>query len=338
MSVVQPILDLYGLREQPFAATADPAYFYATREYKECLFRVWTGLEGGHGPVVILGRPGLGKTMLLRKILADTAADPRRFNTAVVAFPSPDWSPADLLRDIVERFGLFSAGESLSSGLETLNRYLMGNSQRINTLIIDDAQNLAHPDHLEVLRLTQNLELPQRKLLSLVLFAQTEWAETLRQRPNFTQRLEAVFALSPLSLEDSRRLIEYRLRRAGASNGHALFEEGAVRLVHAQSEGIPRTLVSLCRGALAVAGRLRAPAVSREIAQYVIDRAVLPDSTATPAAPVEETVEAPVSPAAVPAPAPPPAAPPQGLRQRLARAMEERANQLLLRTVRGRRE
>lgn len=331
MSVVQPILNFYGLREHPFAATADPAYFYATREYKECLFRIWTSLEGGHGPVVILGRPGLGKTMLLRKVLADMAADTVKYNTAVIASPGPDWTPSELLRDLVERFGLAYSGEAVASGLETLNRYLLGNSQRINTLIIDDAQNLELPDHLEVLRLTQNIETPQRKLLSLVLFGQTEWSETLRQRPNFTQRLEAVFNLNPLSLEDARRLIEYRLRRAGLSDGRMLFEEPAVRLVHARSEGIPRTLVSLCRSALVVAARLRSQAISREIIQYVAERSILPEAGVATPAPEAAAAPEPVAP-----PAPPEA--PLGFRQRLARAMEERANQLLLRSARNRRE
>lgn len=330
MSVVQPILEFFGLREQPFAATADPAYFYATREYKECLFRIWTSLEGGHGPVVVMGAPGMGKTMLLRKVLADMTRDSHRYNTAVVAFPSPDWTPNELLQDVVERFGLSAPSDSVGAGLETLNRYLLGNSQRINALVIDDAQNLSHPDHLEVLRLTQNLETPQRKLLNLILFAQTEWAEVLCRRPNFAQRLEAVFTLSPLSLEDARRLIEYRVRRAGAPEGRSLFEEGAVRLVHARSEGTPRTLVSLCRGALAIAGRLRSPSVSREIVQYVVNRTTLPASEGMPI--VEAEPPAPL------APAPEPEAPaPRGFRQRIARAMEERANQLLLKAGRNRR-
>ena len=52
---VESFLSYFGLREQPFAATADPAYFYATREHKECLFRLWSNVDECHGIAVVLG-------------------------------------------------------------------------------------------------------------------------------------------------------------------------------------------------------------------------------------------------------------------------------------------
>ena len=64
--------------------------------------------------------------------------------------------------------------------MDTLNAYLVSNRDRINTLIIDDAQNLNKRGQLELLRLAQNLESPQHKLLNLVLFAQMEWMQVLR--------------------------------------------------------------------------------------------------------------------------------------------------------------
>ena len=58
----QALLSFFGLRRQPFAATADPMYFYATREHKECLFRLWNSIDERNGIAVVLGHYGTGKT------------------------------------------------------------------------------------------------------------------------------------------------------------------------------------------------------------------------------------------------------------------------------------
>ena len=49
------LLNFFGLSEQPFAPTADPAYFYATSAHKECLFRLWSTIDEQHGIAVVLG-------------------------------------------------------------------------------------------------------------------------------------------------------------------------------------------------------------------------------------------------------------------------------------------
>ena len=85
-------LDIFGLREQPFAPTADPTYFYATREHKSCLFRLWSSIDEQHGIAVVLGNYGTGKTTLLRKLMTGMSADPGRYNTAVVGSPIPSWT------------------------------------------------------------------------------------------------------------------------------------------------------------------------------------------------------------------------------------------------------
>ena len=106
VSETQSHLEFFGLREQPFAPTADPVYFYATREHKECLFRLWSSIDQRHGIAVVLGNYGTGKTTLLRKLMTGMAADPDRYNTAVVGSPIPSWTSFSLLESIVTQFGL----------------------------------------------------------------------------------------------------------------------------------------------------------------------------------------------------------------------------------------
>ena len=278
MDDARTYLDFFGLREQPFAPTADPTYFYATREHKECLFRLWNSVDNRHGIVVVLGNYGTGKTTLLRKLLTGMAADPERYNTAVVGSPIPSWTSFALLESIVCQFGLQPTELSFVSYMEALNQSLLVNRNRISTLIIDDAQNLNKRGQLELLRLVQNLETQQHKLLNLVLFAQLEWIQVLRAAPNFEQRVNTTYTLQPLQFEELRHFIEFRLRQSGAQPDQGpKFSETALRLIQTHSEGSPRVIVTLCRNALLLAAQLKTREIGHDVILHTIEKTTLPD-------------------------------------------------------------
>jgi type II secretory pathway predicted ATPase ExeA len=326
----QALLSFFGLRRQPFAATADPMYFYATREHKECLFRLWGSIDERNGIAVVLGHYGTGKTTLLRKVLTGMRAKPERYNAAVIGSPIPSWTSFSLLEGIVTQFGLKPETRSFVSYMEALNRYLLKHHKRINTLIIDDAQNLNKRGQLELLRLVQNLETPQHKLLNLVFLAQMEWLNVLRAAPNFAQRVNMSYTLGPLSLAETRRLIEFRLRQAGAVGGLApMFDDGAVKTIHAYAQGSPRDTVTLCRNALVLAAQVRMRQIGQAIILHTIQKTTLPDPERRSriSAALEETPRphsAKPAPAYETAPATTPAP------QRTQSVLQRRANQLLL--------
>ena len=283
----QSYLDFFGLREEPFAPTADPTYFYATREHRECLFRLWNSIDARHGIAVILGNYGTGKTALLRKLLTGMAAAKERYITAIVGSPIPSWTSFALLETIVDQFPLQPSRRSFGAYMEALNRYLLSNRDHICTLIIDDAQNLNKRGQLELLRLAQNLETHQHKLLNLVLLAQLEWIEVLRAAPNFEQRINLTYTLKPVPLDETRHLIEFRIRQAGcinmdtgggASDRSPTFDDGAVRVIHAFAEGNPRVIVTLCRNSLLVASQIKTRLIGSEIVLHTIEKTTVPDA------------------------------------------------------------
>lgn len=273
----QYLLDYFGFHRNPFAPTADPAFFYATRGHKECLFRLWRSIDERHGIAVVLGHYGTGKTTLLRKLITGMRQNGDQYNTAVIGSPIPSWTSFSLLESIVTQFGVERPERSFSEYMEALYRYLMQNRKRVNTLIIDDAQNLNKRGQLELLRLVQNLETSQHKLLNLVLFAQLEWIPVLRAAPNFAQRVNMTNTLSSLDEESTRELINFRMRQAGASERMPYFEDVAMRLIHAYAAGSPRVTVSLCRNALLLAAQLKTRRIGRQIIVHTIEKTTLSD-------------------------------------------------------------
>lgn len=335
MDGTQTYLRQLGLAEQPFAPTADPVYFYATRGHKECLYRLWNGIDASHGIAVVLGNYGTGKTTLLRKLMTGMAADPDRYLTAVIGSPIPSWTSFALLESIVAQFGLRPAEQSFVAYMEALNQHLLENRDRICTLIIDDAQNLNKRGQLELLRLVQNLETQQHKLLNLVFFAQLEWMQVLQAAPNFEQRINLTYTLEPIDFDEAQQFIAFRLQQAGAQPGTGPeFEEGALRAIHAYAEGSPRVMVTLCRNALLLAAQLKTKRITHDIVLHTIEKTTLPDPEKR--ARVAAAIGASVRP---PAPVTPVA--PGGIRERNVRdqqSRDQRAADLLLRSARARHD
>jgi general secretion pathway protein A len=270
-------LSFFGLQEQPFAATADPAYYYATAAHRESLFHLWNTVDERLGIAVVMGNYGTGKTTLLRKLLTGMRSKPEKYNTAVIASPIPSWTSFSLLEGITAQFGLQPETRSFVAYMDALYQYLLAARNRITTLIIDDAQNLNKRGQLELLRLVQNLETPQHKLLNLVLFAQMEWVPVLRAAPNFEQRISTTYTLGPINLDDTRSLIQFRLRQAGSGDKGPIFDDSAIKVLHAFADGSPRVSVTLARNALLLAYQLRTRHIGQSIVLHTIQRTTMPD-------------------------------------------------------------
>src|SRR5439155_17900406 len=63
------LFERYGLAEDPFGMTPNPAYFYASRSHAEARSSLIVGVECGVGFHALIAPAGLGKTTLLLDLL-----------------------------------------------------------------------------------------------------------------------------------------------------------------------------------------------------------------------------------------------------------------------------
>jgi len=107
---------------------------------------------------------------------------------------------------------------------------------------------LATRELMEEFRGLLNLEVPERKLLSLIFFGLPDIEENLRLDAPLAQRVAMKFRLAHLTPESTEAYIKHRLRLAGASR--MPFTPEAVNAVHHFSSGTPRVINTLCDNAL----------------------------------------------------------------------------------------
>jgi general secretion pathway protein A len=240
-------LDFYGLKEFPFNITPDPHYLYLSRHHREAFNHLLYGITTRKGFIEFTGEVGSGKTTLCRAVLSHLGESVR---TALIL--NPFLTETQLLRAILQDFGLTPAGRDKLAYTNQLNTFLLEQSSAgINVaLIIDEAQNLSL-ELLERIRLLSNLETDRHKLLQIVLAGQPELRDLLNrpQLRQLRQRILIRFHLPPLDEEDAALYIAHRLMTAGAKD-HVRFEPDAVHLLFQHSGGVPRLINALSDHAL----------------------------------------------------------------------------------------
>jgi general secretion pathway protein A len=162
---------------------------------------------------------------------------------------NPAFSGAQLLRAILQDFGLPPNGSTRGELFQTITQFLLRQAAvgSIGVLIIDEAQALSSPA-LEQVRLLSNVETTKVKLLQIVLVGQPELAHRLKTDPRLRalhQRISVRYHIQPLSAEEVAAYVAHRLRTAG-SKGGPLFTPEAIHRIARLSQGVPRQINQWC--------------------------------------------------------------------------------------------
>ena len=243
-----------GFEKEPFSTSPDPEFFYSSKEHDRALTNVLIELRLRRGLSVVLGDVGTGKTTLSRKLIQDLK---RREDCLFYMILDPSFeNKAFFLQSLVRHFGIpvEAPVSTLSSGYlrEALEKFLFQKGVVENKtviLIIDEAQKLDGMS-LEELRLLLNYETNQFKLLQLVLLGQSELTTTIREIPNFYDRISFKSMLNPLGYEETKELIYFRISQAGYRSRMDLFLEEALKEIYNYTRGYPRQVTMLCHRAL----------------------------------------------------------------------------------------
>jgi len=75
----------------------------------------------------------------------------------------------------------------------------------------------------------------------------------LKRVRNFTDRIALKYTLNPLDAQETRNLINFRLKAAGYDNKKDLFSEDAIKQIYLKSHGYPRRISLICHDALEAA-------------------------------------------------------------------------------------
>lgn len=228
----------FGLNQPPFKITPNTEFFFSGGNRGPVLEALIYAISQGEGIVKVTGEVGSGKTMLCHMLQTRLSA-----HVETVYIANPSVSPEEILHAIAFELQLGVARDaSRLEVMQALHEYLLGRHAEGKRVVVfvEESQSMPLPS-LEEIRLLSNLETKNDKLLQIVLFGQPELDQNLR-RNNIRQLRERIthsFRLEPLSVDETREYLMFRMRAAGY-HGPELFSEPVVKAVARAAQGLSR--------------------------------------------------------------------------------------------------
>ena len=259
----------YQLKAKPFALLPDSSFLYQGTEHQAAYSLLEYGILSEAPFMVLTGDPGVGKTSLLQKLIAEHGA---RHKIGLVT--NARYDIEQLLPWILLSLGLSTKRLDPIEAYHLFSEFLSQESKRSRRviLVIDEAQSLG-AELLEELRLLSNMNDGRTLRLQILLSGQPD-LYTLLQRidmTQFAQRIVVDYHLKPLSETDTANCIRHRLHVAGGRP--TLFTDQACVLVHRLSQGNPRLINQVADIALTYGYAEQARTITAKlVAQAAIDR------------------------------------------------------------------
>jgi len=209
--------EYFGLKEMPFSVMPDPRYAYRSLGHKLAEGRMRFAADYKSGLAVLTGPIGCGKTTIANMLVADWSEDAAK--TVAYLPTADDRGKAAFIKRVMDGFGVQSERNyrNYADNRAVLERFLLEEHKagRHAILVIDEGQKI-HPDNLDTLTDMTNFQTATDKFLTIILFAQDNFANKIRGKDAFTSRIAFTGHLDPLSFDDMRGMIAHRLRIGGA--------------------------------------------------------------------------------------------------------------------------
>jgi len=240
-------VSFFRLEEEPFSISPDPIYFYLSQLHRGILQKVKYVVRRRQGLAVLYGDVGTGKTsmaQLLYNRLSET--------NKVYYIPLPIYSSEmQMVKEISGEFGI-GPKISLLAQIKAIREHLIQlYSDGISpVVIIDEAQQL-RGKQFEIIRQFSNFELPDTKLIQMILLGQCELRNKLRLKRALTSRIAITSTLEAFTPDDMNEMIAFRIRRAGGSPD--IISPDAYFRTYDLSKGIPRDAMHMLGLSLEIA-------------------------------------------------------------------------------------
>lgn len=245
----------------PFKVSPNPNLLFTTPAILGSLEKIRFMVQERQGLALVLGDNGMGKSSVLRYLLAEYSAD--GYTTGLLnqtEFPSP----YSFLKTICAQFQI-EPKRSQAAQHAALEEWLVGQFQAGNTVVlfVDEGQRL-NAELLEVIRALLNFETYEDKLLQIIMAGTLELRDRIMAKRNkaLRSRIFAPCMLNPLSAEETAGMIAFRCQRAGLRNP---FQDAAIDRVYAHSQGVPRSALILCAHAFNLSRRMKLPDVPADL-------------------------------------------------------------------------
>jgi type II secretory pathway predicted ATPase ExeA len=258
----------FRLQRRPFSATPDASCFFSCEPVKTVLDELIQRSASGQGISVLTAAAGTGKTLLCRRLHLELSAAFTPVFLATAGFATRRALFQAIQFELGRRYGGLDEQELRLELVSSLKGLVQNGRPAV--LIVDEAHLLSER-LLEEIRALGSLVEGDQPLARIVLSGQMALEMKLLDPAleALNQRLGCHLYLEPLTRQQSRDFIHYRVQWAGGDAAR-LFDSTAIDLIAEASSGLPRCLNQLCDHSLLLTFVQEAPVVSRELVESAL--------------------------------------------------------------------
>ncbi len=269
--------EFFGLNQRPFSAVPNVDDFVGGTPLMDALDSVIQCVSHARGIAVVISAPGMGKTMLCKRVASQLKQD---FRSLYMGAGGLD-SRRALLQSILFELGVDYVGLTEQEARLRLFRSIKSKSSDGNTprysergllLILDDAQ-LMHSSLFDELRTLADYAPDGPPLMRIVLCGGFELEEKLADPAltSFNQRIGVHACLSPLTMTESASFIRQRLLSCGATDITSILTDRAMELICLASDGNLRCLTQLTDHSMLLAFGMDRQPIDEELVRAALD-------------------------------------------------------------------
>jgi general secretion pathway protein A len=260
-------LEFYNLNEHPFSNSVDNKYFFENDQHSQALIRLKYAVDTRKGLAVVVGGVGTGKTTLARRMLNEL--DEEKYEAALLVVIHTSVTTDWLMKKIAMQLGIEDVADSKLEILGQLYRRFLEihESGRKTVVLMDEVQMLESREIMEEFRGLLNMESPDGKLITLVMFGLPELDNVLALDEPLKQRVAVKFKLIGLNENITRDYIKHRVHIAGCDE--EIFAPDAVNAVHHYTGGVPRLINTVCDNSIFEGFLIKQKPISKDIVDQV---------------------------------------------------------------------
>lgn len=249
------VLKHFRFDEHPFGDNVNPKFFFRTEAHEDAYIKMKRCIEEHIAVGLTTALSGTGKTLLTQILISEL--DPDRYETILV-LAYPGMTRTGLLREVAHELGISELPmrapvHQLMGVVQEQILALYANGKRL-VIVVDECHFLGI-EALQVIRTLSNIELPERKLVTLLLFGEEFFLQKLA-KPEYASIANRMFIrarLRPLTQDETEQYVKFRCLVSGGRPN--VFAPEVYPLLYELSGGIPRDINRLCHTALFEAAR-----------------------------------------------------------------------------------
>lgn len=245
----------FGFRESPFVDSVNPQFFFRTEAHEDAYIKMKKCIDDNVAIGLTTAMSGTGKTLLTQILL--TELDPVYYEPVLI-LSYPGLTRTGLLREIALELGLedFPARTPLHTIMNLVqNRIVELHRQGRKLVVIVDECHFLGVEPLQMVRTLSNIELPEKKLVTILLFGEDAFLAKMKKRDyaSIFNRMFIRARLRPLTRDETHQYIKFRCLVSGGRA--AIFTRDFFEEIHRRSNGIPREINRICHSAMFEAAR-----------------------------------------------------------------------------------